>query len=51
MDEKTLVSRVTTLYGYKRPSPEARRRISEAVDGLIASGQMVRAGDVIEKRY
>ena len=51
MDEKTLVSRVTTLYGYKRPSPEARRRISEAVDGLIASGQMVRAGEVIEKRY
>ena len=51
MDEKTLVARTTELYGYKRPSPEARRRISEAVDKLIGSGRVDRAGETFEKRY
>ena len=51
LDEKGLVSRTTMLYGYKRPSPEARRRIFEAVEGLITSGQLVRIGEVIGKSY
>jgi hypothetical protein len=51
MDEKSLVKETTALYGYKRPSPEARRRINEAVEGLIASGQLVRTGEIIGKRF
>ena len=49
LDEKGLVSKTTTLYGYKRSSPEARRRIFEAVEGLVASGQLVHTGEVIGK--
>ena len=51
LDEKGLVNKTTALYGYKRASPEARRRIFEAVEGLIASGQLVRTGEVIGKSY
>jgi len=50
LDEKSLVSRTTALYGYKRPSPEARRRIAEAVDELVRSGRLDRTGDALSRR-
>ena len=49
LDEKTLVARTTALYGYKRPSTKARRRIAKAVEELIERGQLVRSQGALSR--
>ena len=49
MDERELVRRTTSLYGYKRSSPRAHRRILEAIEELISLGQLTHTGRLIKK--
>lgn len=49
VEEKALVTRTAAIYGYRRPSPEARSRIHEAVEHLLEEGRLERDGEVLRR--